>query len=251
MRKVVQQSWGFAVIALVTGLAVILMTPAKGICRGSDDEGVDQQETGGIYSGEVEDLRLKADAEAREANQAAFEDIQKTEAIKRTRYLEELGYVPKGNLLSDKEREEIEQQRTKKLEAIRGAIGAEIKTVQTIEPQQPQEQTAQNAQQAEEASKRRTMPGMLNGIVLYNKKSAALVEGRIVRENDKVRDIRVLKITKDYVEFERQGKTWRQMVGQFPPAYWAEAAPAKESAPAQQAAPVKQPANGQKTGTKK
>jgi hypothetical protein len=60
--------------------------------------------------------------------------------------------------------------------------------------------------------------GTVTGIVMYMGKGAALVLGDVVREGDMVRSVTVARITPDYVEFEKQGKKWKQVVGQAPPA---------------------------------
>ena len=62
---------------------------------------------------------------------------------------------------------------------------------------------------------------MVKGVVFYENKGAALIAGEVVRENDVVMGVKVVKILPDYVEFEKQGNQWKQQVGQMPPpAVW-------------------------------
>ena len=76
-------------------------------------------------------------------------------------------------------------------------------------------------------------PGIVTGIVFCNNRGAALVTGEVVRENNKVLDVKVVRITAEFVEFEKQGSKWRQVVGQAPPAsFWEQP---------QQSAPVQRP----------
>jgi hypothetical protein len=43
----------------------------------------------------------------------------------------------------------------------------------------------------------------------------------VVREGDFLLGIKVVKITPDFVEFDKQGSQWKQQVGQTPPtAVW-------------------------------
>ncbi|MBN2272478.1 MAG: hypothetical protein JXN61_17835 [Sedimentisphaerales bacterium] len=52
---------------------------------------------------------------------------------------------------------------------------------------------------------------VIKGIV-WGERPAALIGGQIVREGGSVLGARVVKINKDSVEFEKDGKTWRQGV---------------------------------------
>jgi len=61
--------------------------------------------------------------------------------------------------------------------------------------------------------------GLVTGIVSGDKPSA-VINGKIVGEGDMVNGIRIIKIYKDKVEFEKEGKRWRQRVKEKPPSVW-------------------------------
>jgi flagellar basal body-associated protein FliL len=65
-----------------------------------------------------------------------------------------------------------------------------------------------------------TGKGLVTGIVSGDDKPSAVVNGVIVREGDVVNDIRVVRIYKDKVEFEKDGQRWRQRVKEKPPSIW-------------------------------
>lgn len=230
MKNAFWSNWVFTAAIVAS---IILAMPVAGFCASQDTQD-SEEEKSDLFSGEVENLRLKADTEAREVNETVKAEIEKAEAVKRTRYQEELGYVPKGNLLSDDELAAFENQRKEKLSAVRAGLDNEAKALQEkLSPQQGQ------PQEVEEPYKPRPLKGTVTGIVLYEKKAAALIDGRIVRENNVIRDIKVLRIMPDYVEFERQGKKWIQEVGQAPQAdVWE----TKEQPRAQQSTPRNGPA---------
>ena len=50
----------------------------------------------------------------------------------------------------------------------------------------------------------------LTGIFYSQDNPMAIVEGEIVHEGDTIGDVKVLKIHKDRVEFEKSGRTWNQ-----------------------------------------
>ncbi|MHC4070057.1 MAG: thioredoxin fold domain-containing protein [Planctomycetota bacterium] len=50
----------------------------------------------------------------------------------------------------------------------------------------------------------------LTGIIYSQDNPMAIVEGKIVHQGDTIGDVKVLKIHKDRVEFEKSGRTWNQ-----------------------------------------
>jgi len=65
--------------------------------------------------------------------------------------------------------------------------------------------------------------GRVTGIVYGGDKPSAMVSGEIVREGDTIFGVKVVKIFKDRVEFEKDGKKWRQKVKENPPSIWKKA----------------------------
>jgi hypothetical protein len=166
--------------------------------------------------GDVDELRFREDAAVREVNEAALDEIEKIKAERRRRYIdEELGYVPDVNLISSDELASIEKQRKEKEMAIRARYGSDVNSLERIEASAMSDVAWKN--QAAKPVKPVTL-GTVTGIVLYNEHGAALVAGEIAREGDTVLGIKVVRITSDYVEFERRDKTWMQEVGEDPPA---------------------------------
>jgi type II secretory pathway component PulC len=52
----------------------------------------------------------------------------------------------------------------------------------------------------------------VKGIVLSGDKSSAIIDNQIVREGEEILGATVVKINKDSVEFEKNGKSWKQRV---------------------------------------
>jgi hypothetical protein len=211
----------FATFAVVvfTGLLPI------NVCLAADDSDMSYDAHQQDY--EIVGLQERADAAIKEVNEAALAAREKAEAVKRDRYLEDLHEVPSGSLLSEEELAEIEKQRAENEKAIRDKAEQELKSLE--------EQRAIAAGQEVESKPRLPTPtlvaGTVTGIVFFENKGAALLFGDIVRENDVIRGVKVLKVLPDYVEFEKQDKKWKQAVGQAPPAsVWEQKPPpAKQS----------------------
>ncbi|GAI72272.1 unnamed protein product [marine sediment metagenome] len=52
----------------------------------------------------------------------------------------------------------------------------------------------------------------LTGILYAGDSSSAVVNGKIVHEEDTINGVKIIKIYKDKVEFEKTGKRWTQQV---------------------------------------
>lgn len=174
--------------------------------------------------GDVNELRQREDAAVREVNEATIEEIAKIKAARRRRYIDdELGYVPDVNLISSDELALIEKQRKEKEMAIRARYGQDVNSLEQIEASAMSDVAWKNKTRT---PVKPVILGTVTGIVLYNEHGAALVAGEIARQGDIVLGIKVVKITSDYVEFEKRGKTWMQEVGQAPPvAVWEKPSP--------------------------
>ncbi len=62
--------------------------------------------------------------------------------------------------------------------------------------------------------------GQVAGILYSSDKSAAIVGSQIVHNGDKLDSVKVVKITPDAVEFDKNGRTWTQKVGEAPSSMW-------------------------------
>jgi hypothetical protein len=63
-------------------------------------------------------------------------------------------------------------------------------------------------------------PGLVKGIVSSEDGFGAMVGTVFVREGDTIGDIKIVKIHKDKVEFEKNGKRWTQGVNETPGSEW-------------------------------
>jgi type II secretory pathway component PulC len=52
----------------------------------------------------------------------------------------------------------------------------------------------------------------VQGIVYSSKRPSAIIANQVVFEGDSIEDARIIKIERDSVEFERDGKRWQQQV---------------------------------------
>jgi hypothetical protein len=64
--------------------------------------------------------------------------------------------------------------------------------------------------------------GVVTGILYPVENPSALIEGDLVKEGDTLRGITVVKIHRTEVEFEKNGKRWKQRVGERPNPAWKE-----------------------------
>jgi hypothetical protein len=63
-------------------------------------------------------------------------------------------------------------------------------------------------------------PGLIKGIVSSENGFGAMVGIEFVREGDTIGDITIIKIDKDKVEFEKDGKRWTQGLNETPGSEW-------------------------------
>lgn len=62
--------------------------------------------------------------------------------------------------------------------------------------------------------------GVVTGIVYSADKPSTVIDGKIVREGDTIHDVKVVKIHRDNVEFEKNGKVWKQKVRETTEKFW-------------------------------
>jgi tetratricopeptide (TPR) repeat protein/uncharacterized RDD family membrane protein YckC len=63
-------------------------------------------------------------------------------------------------------------------------------------------------------------PGQVSGILWSEDNPSAIIGTIIVHEGDTISGVKVVKIRKGAVEFEKNGKNWMQGVGETPASYW-------------------------------
>jgi len=66
--------------------------------------------------------------------------------------------------------------------------------------------------QNDQTETRTTTEIIVKSILYSEDKPSAVISGRIVYEGGKIRDVNIIKINKDNVEFEMNGKRWTQKV---------------------------------------
>jgi len=66
-----------------------------------------------------------------------------------------------------------------------------------------------------------TTRGLITGIMCTEEHSSAVINGEIVREGDTIHGVKVVKIYKDRVEFEKDSKRWAQHAQEQPIDVWA------------------------------
>jgi len=62
--------------------------------------------------------------------------------------------------------------------------------------------------------------GMVDGVAYSTKVPSVLIDGHILREAETIYGVTVGKIFKNKVEFEKDGVTWIQRVGERPDPAW-------------------------------
>ena len=62
--------------------------------------------------------------------------------------------------------------------------------------------------------------GKITGIFYSDDNPSAIVEGEVVYQGDMIRGVKVVKIHRDRVEFEKNGKVWSQWVQEEPKPNW-------------------------------
>jgi hypothetical protein len=170
------------------------------------------------YPGEVGDMARRAEKQVKEVDESIDVEKNKLEAVKREQYFEDYKEERAGSLLSKDDIAELEAKRAQKEESIRTRVVSEI---QYLEAAKANRQKASQIVPISRPALQTSIPGMVKGIVFYDNKGAVLIAGEVVRENDVVMGVKIVRILPDCVEFEKQGNQWKQQVGQSPPpAVW-------------------------------
>ncbi|MBN2271877.1 MAG: hypothetical protein JXN61_14765 [Sedimentisphaerales bacterium] len=62
--------------------------------------------------------------------------------------------------------------------------------------------------------------GLVTGILFSDDRPAAVIGSQVLYEGDVKEGVTVVKITKEKVQFEKNGRLWTQKVQEIPPSYW-------------------------------
>jgi len=226
-------------MAMIFAAAIFTCILSIGIVVIADESETTPNTDAQQQAGELGDIARRAEKQIKEVNESIDIEKERLEAVKREQYFENYKEEPAGSLLSKEDIAELETKRAQKEEAIRAKAGSAIQSLKAGQTTLQEVSPAAGPRSESQTSIR----GMVNGIVFCENKGAALIAGEVVRENDVVMGVKVIRILPDYVEFEKQGNKWKQQVGQFPPSVvWGQL---------QQASPVQRPADTNKVKTGK
>jgi hypothetical protein len=64
-------------------------------------------------------------------------------------------------------------------------------------------------------------PGLIIAIA-YSDSPSVLIGKELLSEGDTIRGVKVVKINRDTVEFEKDGARWTQQAGETPASYWSD-----------------------------
>jgi hypothetical protein len=204
--------------AIAAGIFTSLIFTAVGFAADNSGVSIEEQRQTieNYYKGMIDEIQRRAELSVVDVNDTSETERQKAEKVKRTRLADDFHEERSGQLLSTDEMSEYEKERAQNEKDIRNRAENEIKYLQ--------ERMARELEAlgGGEARRQPAAPplalGTVTGIVYYNDSGAALIGGEVMRENDVVMDVKIIKVLPDYVEFEKQGKKWKQGVGQTPPA---------------------------------
>ncbi len=218
----------FFALAIFACVFITGISAAADISKAGAKQDVKKQKPYTEYPGEIGDIARQAEAEVKDINQAYEQEKENLDTVKHEQYFEDYKEEKAGSLLSQNDIASLEAKRAKEEKAIRTKTAYEINDLVA-------EQAAQQKAPAAGAGFRapRTSKGTVQGIVFCENKGAALINSEVVKQDDVIMGVKVVKIAPDFVEFDKQGKQWKQQVGETPSAeVWESAQPQKpEPAP--------------------
>jgi len=62
--------------------------------------------------------------------------------------------------------------------------------------------------------------GVVNGILVNEERSAAVIDHKLVHEGDVISGIKIVRISQKKIDFEKNGERWTQAVLERPKAVW-------------------------------
>jgi hypothetical protein len=81
-------------------------------------------------------------------------------------------------------------------------------------------QYSEQLQNSQLAPMQAKQAGLISGILYSVDKPAAIVGSKIVYQEDKLGDVRVVKINVGTIEFDKNGHSWTQKIGELPSSMW-------------------------------
>ncbi len=167
------------------------------------------------YPGEIGDIARYTEGQVKEINEAYEIEKEKLQTIKREQYFEDNKEETSKNLLTQEDIIALENKRAANEKTIR--TKAEY-VIEFLDQREPTKKAAQASQRpAFRSSSAVSKTGIVKGIAFCEGIGAAIILDELVKENDNLMGVKVVKIHSNYVEFEKHGNQWKQYVGEAPP----------------------------------
>ena len=172
-----------------------------------------------FYAKQQEELKLQAEKKIERVEETERAKLAKAEEIKKNQYYQIHGVFPRDSLLSKEEVDSTEKRIADKKESILETLERDI---QRLEEQRNYTLNNQLPYQESRLKKELLSPepepplGTVTGIVYGKDKQSALINHEIVKPGDVWHGVKIAAIHKDSVEFDKNGKLWKQRPGQSP-----------------------------------
>ena len=182
-----------------------------------------RKRTEDYYARRMKELKLRAEEEIKLFEEAEQSKLAKAELVKKARHFEDWGFVPSGTLLSNEEVALVESRTSEKKKEIMESLE---RSAAAVERQKTYALTV-GLMKLEERLKENVLKpkpeptyGVVTGIIFSQEEPSAAIAGKIVHEGDVIQDVKVVKIHRDNVQFEKDGNVWKQKVGQTAEVFW-------------------------------
>jgi hypothetical protein len=175
------------------------------------------------YQRRIAELRLRAEKEIKLFEEAEQAKLAKAELVKKAQHFENWGFMPTGTLLSNEEAALAESRIAQKEKKIMESLEQDVAN---LERKKKHALTVRLAgfekQLKEDVLKPKPEPthGVVKAIVYSKDKQTALIDKEIAHPGDTIHGVKIVKINLDNVEFEKNGKLWKQKVGGTAEAFW-------------------------------
>lgn len=174
------------------------------------------------YQSQITELTLREEKHSQEVEQAEKASLDKTDLFRKTRHLDEHGFVPKDSLLSDKDVAQAKTQVEQKKKQVATRLQMGIENIEKQKQFALQKLKEFEEQLSDDVFKPKPDPtrGVVTGIVYSDEQPLALVDGQVVHKGDSVHGAKVVEILPQTVEFEKDDTRWKQRVRQSANPTW-------------------------------
>lgn len=175
------------------------------------------------YERLLKKARSRADSDIKEFEDDERAALANTKSMKEKWLTDIYGFVPDGKALSDEEVESVEKRITEKKKEIKERLKVAIATLEREKKYLLDISLAGLEKQLKkDARKPKAAPthGVIKGIVYGKKKQSVMIDEKIVNQGETIHGVKVVKIYRDSVEFEKDGKVWKQKVREKAKEFW-------------------------------